>query len=154
MSLMPDQQPPEMLRMFHARLSRRYGTTGVRLHDFPGRWMVFRTADLAAGVERAVIDIEAPEPDMAGSLEAFEARASMVVGEGHDATLVVIGLAQQVRVGRDGNAPVSMPILAITAWTLAHPVAIAASIDLDAAGTPLKVNAPFGLLRTGCQGAR
>jgi hypothetical protein len=37
---------------------------------------------------------------------------------------------------------------------LAHPVAVAASIDLDSAGTPRKVNAPFGLLRTGYQGAR
>jgi hypothetical protein len=154
MSLMPDQQPLELLRMFHARLARRYGTAGVRLHDFPGRWMVFRTGDLAAGIERAVIDIEAPEPDMVSSLEAFESRASLAVGEGNDATLVVIGLAQQVRVGRDGGEPMTIPILAITAWSLAHPVAIAASIDLDSAGSPRKVNAPFGLLRTGYQAAR
>lgn len=123
------------------------------MHDFPGRWMAFCTADLAAGIERAVIDIEASRPDMAGSLEEFESRAGLAVGEGNDATLVVIGLAQQVRVGRDGNAPMTTPIFAITAWSLAHPVAIAASIDLDMAGTPLKVNTPFGLLRTGYQGA-
>ena len=116
--------------------------------------MVFRTADLAAGVERAVIDIEAPEPDVVSSLEEFESRASLAVGEGNDATLVVIGLAQQVRVGRDGDEPMTTPILAITAWSLAHPVAVAASIDLNTAGTPLKANAPFGLLRTGYQGAR
>jgi hypothetical protein len=140
--------------MFHARLSRRYGTAGVRLRDFPGRWMVFRTADLAAGIERAVMDIEEPEPGMASSLEEFESRARLAVGEGNDATLVVIGQAQQVKAGRDGHVPVAMPILAITAWSLAHPVAVAASIDLDAAGTPLRVNAAFGLLRTGFQNTR
>jgi hypothetical protein len=115
--------------------------------------MVFRTDDLAAGVERAVIDVEAPEPDMVSSLEEFESMAKLAVGEGNDATLVVIGLAQQVRVGRDGDTPMNLPVLAITAWSHAHPVAVAATIDLDAAGTPLKVNAPFGLLRTGNQGA-
>jgi hypothetical protein len=52
-------------------------------------------------------------------------------------------------VGRGGNAAMTMPILAITAWSLVHPVAVAANIDLNRASTPLKVNAPFGLLRTG-----
>ena len=47
MPSMLDHQPPQWLLTFHARLSRRYGAPGVRLLDFPGRGLVFRTADVA-----------------------------------------------------------------------------------------------------------
>ena len=78
MSSMPYQQPPELLQTFHARLSRRYGAPGVRLLDFPGRWLVFRTTDLAAGLEHALIDVEPPPHHTVEDLVELESRAEKV----------------------------------------------------------------------------
>jgi hypothetical protein len=66
----------------------------VRLLDFPGRWMVLRTADLAAGLERALIDIEPPAHPTVEDLAELESRAEFAVGDGHDATLVAMNLAR------------------------------------------------------------
>ncbi|WP_157269125.1 hypothetical protein [Azohydromonas aeria] len=73
------------------------------------------------------------------------------MGKGDDATLGVIGLSQQTGVNRDGIAPMPMP--AITAWSRAQAVSVATGIDLDLAGMPRKLNAPFGPVRSGHRGA-
>jgi hypothetical protein len=153
MSSVFDQRPPKLLQVFYKQLARRYGAPGVRLANFPGRWMAFRTADLAAGVERAIMDVESTEIDLAQHLEEFESSAEFVAGEDDDAILVAIWLANNVWVGRDGESPKTTPALAITAWSLAHPVAVAGTIDLDEAGTPLRTNEPFSLLRARRQSA-
>ena len=111
MSSISDQQPPELLQSFYARLSRRYGAPGVRLLDFPGRWMVFRTMDLAAGNERAVIDVELPHDYTAQDLAELESRAAFAVGEGHDVTLAVVGRAR--RMPPMPGTP-SMPVLTLS----------------------------------------
>jgi hypothetical protein len=152
MSSMPNQQPPELLQAFYARLSRRYGAPDVRLLDFPGRWMVFRTADLAAGLERAVIDVEPPPHYTVEDLTDLESRAAFAVGDGHDATLVVMYLAR-VEVPRH-EAQVASPtsVLAITVWSLAHPVALMGHIDLDEAGAPMWIGTPVNLSRAASRG--
>jgi hypothetical protein len=148
MSSMFEQQPPELLQAFYGRLSRRYGAPGVSLADFPGRWMVFRTAELAAGLERAIIDIEPPLLLLADGLQEFESRARLAVGDGNDATLVMMYLAEMVRVGRDGQPPTTSPGLAITVWSLAHPMAVTGHIELDEAGTPVRIGLPDALPRS------
>jgi hypothetical protein len=149
MSSMLDHQPPERLLAFHVRLSRRYGAPGVRLLEFPGRWLVFRTADLAAGLERAVIDIEPSLHDTVEGLADMESRAQLAVGEGQDATLVLMYLAHRPRPGHDPHAAPATLVLAITVWSLAHPVAVTGHIELDEAGTPVWINKPCTVLRTG-----
>ncbi len=137
MSYRPNQQPPALLHAFYARLSRRYGAPGVRLLDFAGRWLVFRTADLAAGRERAVIDVEPSRHDTVEGLAEMESRAQFAVGEGHDATLVLMFLSHRLRPGHDPHAAPPTPVLVITVWSLAHPVAVAGHIELDEAGLPV-----------------
>jgi hypothetical protein len=154
MSSMFEPQPPELIQAFYGRLSRRYGAPGVCLADFPGRWMVFRTDELAAGLERAIIDIEPAYSHLADGLQELESRASLAVGDGNDATLVVMYLAEMVWVGREGQPPTTSPALAITVWSLAHPVAVAGNIDLDEYGTPIRINVPSAQRRTGSHGAR
>ena len=146
---MPDPQPPVLLHAFYARLSRRYGAPGVRLLDFPGRWLVFRTAELAAGLERAVIDVEPSRHDTVEGLAEMESRAQFAVGEGQDATLVLMYLSSKPRPGHDPHAAPATPVLAITVWSLAHPLAVAGHIELDEAGTPAWIDAPYALPRTG-----
>jgi hypothetical protein len=46
MPLMFDQPLPGLLQSVHARLWRRHGTPGMRLLNFPDRWLALRTADL------------------------------------------------------------------------------------------------------------
>jgi hypothetical protein len=152
MSSMLDQQPPELLQTFYARLSRRYGAPGVRLLDFSGRWLVFRTADLAAGLERAVIDLELPGHDTAQDLMTMESRAQRAVGDGHDATLVLMYLARRVRPGHDLHAAPAPTGLAITVWSLAHTTALTGRIELDEARKPVWIGAPEALPRTAGRG--
>ena len=154
MSSMLDQQPPELLQTFDARLSRRYGAPGVRLLDFPGRWLAFRTADLAAGLERAVIDLELPGHDTAKDLEAMESRAQCAVGDGHDATLVLRYLARRVRPGHDPHAAPAPTGLTITMWSLAHATALMGRIELDEARKPVWIGAPEAVPRTSGRGIR
>jgi hypothetical protein len=149
MPLMLDHQPPERLLAFHACLSRRYSAPGVRLLGFPGRWLVFRTADLAIGLERAVIDVEPSRHDTVEGLAEMESRAQFAVGEDHDATLVLMHLARRPRPGHDPHAAPATPVLAITVWSLEHPVAVTGHIEFDEAGTPVSVNEPCALPRTG-----
>jgi hypothetical protein len=149
MSSMPDQQPSPLLQTFYGRLSRRYGAPGVCLRDFPGRWLVFRTADLAAGLERAVIDVELPEHDMAKELAEMESRAQSAVGEDHDATLVLMYLARRLRPGHDPHAAPATTVLSITVWSLAHSTALTGRIELDEAGTPRWIGMPDALPRAG-----
>ena len=148
----PDQQPPELLQTFHARLSRRYGAPGVRLLDFPGRWLVFRTADLAAGLERALIDVEPPPHHTVEDLVELESRAELAVGDSHDATLVVMYL-DRVEVPRhEAHAAAPTSVLAITVWSLAHPVALMGHIDLSQVGAPMGIGTPINLPRTASRG--
>ena len=149
MSFMPDPQPPELLQAFYARLSRRHGAPGVRLLDFPGRWLVFRTVDLEVGLERAIIDVEPSLHDTVDAVAEMESRAQFAVGEEHDATLVLMYLARRPRPGHDPHAAPATPVLAITVWSLAHPVAVTGHIELDEAGAPVWVDAPWALPRTG-----
>jgi hypothetical protein len=147
MSSMPDHPPPQLLQALYERLSRRYGAPGVRLLDFPGRWTVLRTADLAGGLERALIDVEPPLDHTVEDLAELESRAEFAVGDGHDATLVVMDLA---RVGSPRlEAPAASPtlVLVITVWSLAHPVALMGHIDLDEAGAPMRIGTPIHLSR-------
>jgi hypothetical protein len=118
------------------------------LIDFPGRWLVFRTAELAAGLERAVIDVAPSRHDTVEGLAEMESRAQFAVGEGHDATLVLMYLSRKPRPGHDPHAAPATQVLAITVWSLAHPVAVAGHIEFDEAGTPAWVDAPYALHRT------
>jgi hypothetical protein len=151
MSSAIDQQPPELLQAFYARLSRRHGAPGVRLLNFPGRWLVFRTADLAVGVERAVIDIDLSEQDTARNLAEMESMARLAVGKGGDATLVLMYLARRVRPGHDPHAAPPRTVLSITMWSLAHPTALTGHIELDEADTPVWIGVPDALPRSGNQ---
>lgn len=117
----------------------------MRLLDFPGRWLVFRTADLAAGMERAVIDVEPSRHDTVEGLAEMESRAGFAVGEDHDATLVLMHLARRPRPGHDPHAAPATLVLAITVWSLAHPVAVTRHIELDVAGMPVWVGARTAL---------
>jgi hypothetical protein len=116
-----DQPPPELLQAFYTQLLRRHGAPGVRLLDFPGRWLVFRTADLAAGVERAVIDIDLSEHDTTRNLAEMQSRANLAVGKGDDATLVLMYLARRVRPGHAPHAAPPRTVLSITMWSLHTP---------------------------------
>ena len=149
MSSIPAQQLPKLLQIFYGRLSRRYGAPGVCLRDFPGRWMVFRTTDLAVGLERAVIDVELLEHDTAEVVTEMESRAQSAVGDDHDATLVLMYLARRMRPGHDPHAAPATPVLAITVWSLAHATALTGRIDLDEAGTPVWIGLPDTLPRAG-----
>jgi hypothetical protein len=142
---MPDPQPPELLQAFYTRLSRRYGAPGVRLLDFPGRWMVFRTVDLAAGKERAVIDVEPPHDHTVEDLAELESRAAFAVGEGCDATLVVMDRARRMP---PMQGKPSTPVLILSMWSLEHPVALTGDIELDEAGTPVRIGVPDALPRS------
>jgi hypothetical protein len=145
---MPAPQPPELLQDFYTRLSRRYGAPGVRLLDFPGHWMVFRTVDLAAGKECAVIDVEPPHDHTVEDLAELESRAAFAVGEGHDATLVVTYLARRMPAGdgMQGGTP-STPVLTLAVRSQEHPVALTGDIELDEAGTPVSIGMPDALPR-------
>lgn len=147
-----DQQPPELLQTFYARLSNRYGAPSVHLLDFPGRWLVFRTADLAAGAERAVIDIDLSEHDTARSLAELESRAKLAVGDGHDATLVLMYLSRRMRLGQTPHATPPRTVLSITLWSLAHPTALTGRIELDEAGMPVRIGTADALPRTASRG--
>ncbi|WP_156901720.1 hypothetical protein [Azohydromonas australica] len=149
MSSMPDQPPPRLLQTLYGRLSRRYGAPGVCLRDFPGRWLVFRTTELAAGLERAVIDVELPMRGAGKDLAKMESTAQLAVGENHDATLVLMYLARRMRPGRGWHAAPAKTILAITVWSLAHTTALTGRIELDEAGTPLWIGMPDALPRAG-----
>jgi hypothetical protein len=148
MSSTLDPQPPALLQAFYSRLSRRYGAPGVRLIDFPGRWMVFRTADLAAGKERAVIDVEPPHDHTVEDLAALESKAALAVGEGHDATLVVMYLTRKMPLLDDVQETPSTPVLALSVWSLAHPVALMGDIELGETGTPVRIGRPDALPRS------
>ena len=106
--------------------------------------MVFRTVDLAAGNERAVIDVEPPHDYTAQDLAELESRAAFAVGESHDATLVVVGRAR--RLPPMPGTP-SMPVLTLSMWSLEHPVALTGDIELDEAGTPVRIGLPDALSR-------
>ncbi|WP_157270127.1 hypothetical protein [Azohydromonas aeria] len=134
-----DPQPPQLLHAVYARLSRRYGAPGVRLADFAGRWLVYRTVDLAAGLERAVIDVEPPRHDTVEGLAEIESRAEFAVGEDHDATLVLMELTSRPRTGHGPHAAPNPPVLTITVWSLAHSMAVTGDIELDVAGTPVRI---------------
>jgi hypothetical protein len=54
--------------------------------------MVLRTADLAVGVERALIDVEPSPQHTVEDLAELESRAESAVGGGHDTTLLVMYL--------------------------------------------------------------
>lgn len=136
---MSASQAPELLQAFYTRLSRRYGAPGVCLLNFPGRWMVFRTSDLAVGIERALIDVEPPQDHSTEDLAELESRAAFAVGEGHGATLVVMH-----RIDRASSAPV----LTLSLWSLEHPVALTGDIELDKAGTPVRIGLPDALPRS------
>lgn len=153
MSSMLDPQPPALLQAFHARLSRRYGAPGVRLLDFPGRWMVFRSADLAAGLEHAVIDFEPSRHSTDEVLAELESRAEFAVGEGHDATLVVMHLGSRELPDHDPHAASSTLVLTITAWSLAHRLGVTGAIELDAAGTPVWIGEPYVVVRSASRGS-
>lgn len=135
---MSASQAPELLQAFYTRLSRRYGAPGVCLLDFPGRWMVFRTEDLAAGVERAVMDIEPPRDHSTDDLAELESRAAFAVGEGHGATLVVMNRIRRAS---------SPPVLTLSMWSLEHPVALTGDIEIDEAGRPVRIGLPDALPR-------
>lgn len=136
---MSASQAPELLQAFYTRLSQRYGAPGVRLLDFPGRWTVFRTDDLAAGIERALIDIEPPPDHSAEDLAELESRAAFAAGEGHGATLVVISGIRKVS---------SASVLTLSVWSLEHPVALTGDIEVDEAGTPVRIGLPDALPRS------
>lgn len=136
---MSASQAPELLQVFYTKLSRRYGAAGVCLLDFPGRWMVFRTEDLAAGMERAVMDVEPPPDHSTDDLAELESRAAFAVGEGHDATLVVMN-----RITR-GSAAI---VLTLSLWSLDHPVALTGEIEIDEAGRPVRIGLPDALPRS------
>jgi hypothetical protein len=74
--------------------------------------MVFRTADLAAGAERTVIDVEPPQHSTTPwtCLAELQSWAAFGVGSGDDATLVVMHLAQPVMPGHDPHAAPTMPV--------------------------------------------
>jgi hypothetical protein len=110
--------------------------------------VMFRTADLAAGIERAVIDIEPPHDHTVEDLAELEPRAAFVVGEGHDATLVAMQLPRRMPSVNDMQAIPSTPVLTLSVWSLEHPVALAGTIELTEAGTPMPVSEPCTLLRT------
>ncbi|WP_157269016.1 hypothetical protein [Azohydromonas aeria] len=145
---MLEQQPPELLHAVYARLSRRYAAPGVRLSHFAGRWQVFRTADLAAGNERAVIDVEPPHDHTVEDLAELESRAAFAVGEDHDATLVVMHLATRLPLSGDEQATPSLPVLTVSVWSLEHPVALTGDIELDEAGAPVRIGLPGRLPRS------
>jgi hypothetical protein len=148
MSSMLDRQPPQLLQALYERLSRRYGAPGVRLLDFPGRWMVFRTADLAAGLERALIDIEPPAHPTVEDLAELESRAEFAVGDGHEAMLVMMILTRVALPRHEAPAASPTSVLTITVWSLAHPVTLMGQVDLDEFGAPMRVGTPFNLPRT------
>jgi hypothetical protein len=153
MTLTLNHQPPELLLAFHARLSRRYGAPEVRLLNFPGRCMVFRTADLAASVECAVIDVAPSRPHTADDLVELESTAEFAVGQGHDATLVVMDLAGKVLPRHDPHAVPATPVLTITVWSLAHHLGVTGTIELDSVGTPIWIGKPYVVARTGSSSA-
>jgi hypothetical protein len=153
MSSTLDQQPPELLQTFYARLSRRYGAPDVRLLNFPGRWLVFRSADLVAGLERALIDVEPPAHHSVEDLAELESRAQLTVGDGHDATLVVMYLACVESPRHEAQAVSPTSVLAITVWSLAHPVAVMGHVDLDETGAPMWIGTPIALPRTASRGS-
>jgi hypothetical protein len=97
-----NKQPPELLRTFYARLACHYGTAGMWLLGIPGRWLVFRTADLTARVERTIIVIGQPPPHTVENLAVRESRAACAVGDDHDATLIAMHLGQPVMLNHDG----------------------------------------------------
>jgi hypothetical protein len=152
MPSMLDRQPPQLLQTLYERLSRRYGAPGVRLLDFPGRWMVFRTADLVAGLERALIDVEPPPHPTVEDLAELESRAELAVGDGHDATLVVMDLARIESPRHEAQAASPTSALVITVWSLGHPVALMGHVDLDEAGAPMRIGTPLNLCRTTSRG--
>jgi hypothetical protein len=57
-------------------------------------------------------------------------------------------LSRKPRPGHDPHAAPATPVLAITVWSLAYPVAVAGHIERDEAGTPAWVDAPYALHRT------
>lgn len=136
---MLEQQPPALLHALCAQLLRRYGAPGVRLADFAGRWQVYRTAELAAGRERAVIDAEPSRHDTADGLAEMESRAEFAVGEDHDATLVLMELGSRPRTGHGPHAAPNTSVLAITVWSLAHSMAVTGHIELGVAGSPMRI---------------
>jgi hypothetical protein len=105
-----DKQPPELLQNFYARLAQRYAAAVVRLLDIPDRWKVFRTADLTAGAERTVFDIEPPQHHTVDDMAQLLCWAAFGVGSGHDATPVVMHLAQLAMPGYDPHAAPTMPV--------------------------------------------
>jgi hypothetical protein len=151
---MLDGLPPQVLQTLYDRLSRRYGAPGVRLLDFPGRWMVFRTVDLAAGLERALIDLEPPLHHTAKDLAELESRAEFAVGDGHDATLVVMYLARVEPPRHEAHAFAPTSVLTIAVWSLAHPMALMGHIDLDEAGTPMWIGAPIIFSKSASRGTQ
>lgn len=105
----------------------------------------FRRADLAAGLERAVIGIEPSGHDTVEELLEMESRAQFAVGEDHEAILALMSLAREPQPGHDPHAT---PVLAITVWSLAHPVALMGHIELHAAGASTRIGASMPLPKT------
>jgi hypothetical protein len=118
------------------------------LADFPGRWTVFRTSDLAAGKEHAVLDVEPPHDHTVEDLAELESRAAFAVGEGHDATLVVTYLPRRTLAGDELTETQATPVLALAVWSLEHPVALTGDIKLNEAGTPVRIGLPDAVPRS------
>jgi hypothetical protein len=144
---MTDARLLEMLQGLHVRLLSRYGAPGVRLEGFKGRWLVFGSAELDAGLERALIDAESLQDEMVQGPEELEAIARIVVGEENRAILVAIEWADSA----EASGPAARH-LCLSAWSPDEPVLLSGCIAVDGAGRPIAVVRSGSIVRRGGSG--
>lgn len=128
---MTDTKLLELLHTLHARLMSRYGAPGVCLEGFTGRWQVFCSADLEAGLERALIDTESLQDELMHEPQELEAVAQVVVGEAHRALIVSLQWADAEAGGRASRH------LSVSAWSPGEPLVLSGCVIVDGAGRPV-----------------
>jgi hypothetical protein len=145
---MTDAKLLELLQGLHGRLLSRYGAPGVCLDGFKGRWLVFCSTELGAGLERALIDAESLHDEMVQGSEELDAIARIVVGEENQALIVAIEWVESA----DATGQAVRP-LSVVAWSPDEPVLLSGCIAVDGAGRPFAVLKSGAIVRRGGSGA-
>jgi hypothetical protein len=137
-------QLPKSLTAIFNRFADSYSSAGVRVSDFPGRWLAFQAAELERGVERPLLDIEPPQDDVLEAKDKFDADAMEAAGAGVEVIIVSMYLAQQSMVVRGAGTAAEPgpkgPMLSISVSSSQQSLGVSGYVELDSQGVPTRVD--------------
>lgn len=135
---------PAGLDAVYALYAARHGAPGLRLRDFPGRWLALPREQACSPRVLPVADMEPAGHPVTG-FTAFRRAALAHAVPGSELVFVCLRRDSWNRLDDSPLAPPTQ-MLAIRVEISGHAVGLAGQVDLDDQGCPCRTYRPFALV--------